>query len=72
MQFLIPRRLAAVGISAGILLLAAPATVLAYGGTHASSLNVGSVQLGSSGGSLVQSSDRHGRSELHLGSVDLG
>jgi hypothetical protein len=72
MPFLIPRRLAAVGISASILLLAVPATVLAYGGTHASNLNVGTVQLGTGGGSVILTSDRHGRSELHLGSVDLG
>ncbi|MDB5067254.1 MAG: hypothetical protein JWM18_3688, partial [Chloroflexi bacterium] len=49
MQFRIPRRLIAVGLTAGILLVAAPGTALAHGSTYASGIDLGTVQLGTNG-----------------------
>jgi hypothetical protein len=77
MQFLIPRRLIVVGLTAGVLLVAAPATALAHGSTRTSGLNLGDVQLDTNGSSLVQSNDRTGTannstSGITLGRVQLG
>jgi hypothetical protein len=75
MKFSIPRRLIAVSITAGVLLLA-PATALAWDGRgdSGSTLTLGGLQLGTTGGSLVHVDSRGDRGDggsLTLGGLQL-
>jgi len=77
MQFSIPRRLIAISITAGVL-LAAPATALAWDGRgdSGSTLTLGGLQLSTTGGSLVHTDSRGDRddrgSSLTLGGLQFG